>query len=259
MNPSQERAWAQLRGKYVVEVPAGQRRTSVAEGASVDWDAAFGRSAPLMVEIGSGTGDTLVALASSEPGANIVGFEVFLPCVASTLSALDRAGAENVRVVVADGCQGLETLFAAGSLTELWTFFPDPWHKARHHKRRLVSPAFARLAADRLATGGRWRLATDWDDYAAWMVEVIDTTPGLANEFDGWAPRWERRPVTRFEQRAIAAGRTVRDLVYAKVGDAPRDMGVLSSRAIPHTDSDTATAVPEERVGNAKPDGRGGA
>ena len=108
----------------------------------------------------------------------------------------------------------MEHLFGPGELAELWTFFPDPWHKTRHHKRRLVTPAFAALAASRLAPGAVWRLATDWADYAEQMVEVLDAEPLLTG---GVVPRWDERPVTRFERRGLAAGRTIIDLTYVRV------------------------------------------
>jgi tRNA (guanine-N7-)-methyltransferase len=188
----------------------------VAASATVDWAAVFGRDAPLKVEIGSGTGHALTALAEAMPDANIVAFEVFTPAVASTLGRLARHGVGNVRLVVADGAQALGTVFGEGSITELWTFFPDPWHKARHHKRRLVGPAFARVVASRLTPGGVWRLATDWADYADAMREVLDAEPGLVNCHDGWAPRFEARPETKYERRGIDAGRTIHDLAYRR-------------------------------------------
>jgi len=216
MNESQQRAWDAHHDSWVVELAAGERATSVSPEARIDWTAVFGREAPLKVEIGSGAGHAVTALAEAMPEANLVAFEVFTPAVASTLGRLARHGVENVRVVVADGAQALASVFDEGSVSELWTFFPDPWHKARHHKRRLVRPGFARLVASRLAPGGVWRLATDWDDYAEAMREVLDAEPGLVNAHDGWAPRFALRPVTRFEQRGLDAGRTIHDLAYRR-------------------------------------------
>jgi tRNA (guanine-N7-)-methyltransferase len=111
----------------------------------------------------------------------------------------------------------LEHLLGRESISELWTFFPDPWPKTRHRKRRLVSPAFAAVAASRLLPGARWRLATDWPDYAAQMRAVLDAEPLLRNEYDGPAPRWSERPLTRFERRGIRDGRPVTDLVYQRL------------------------------------------
>ena len=186
MNASQEKAWTTLADDLVIRVPARELSTSVHPDAHVDWAATFGREAPLFVEIGSGRGEALVALAEQHPEANVVAFEVFQPAVASTLSRINRHGVTNVRVVLANGVEGLEHLFAPVTVAELWTFFPDPWHKPRHHKRRLVSPEFAELVASRLVPGGQWRLATDWADYAEAMREVLDVAPGLVNVHGGW-------------------------------------------------------------------------
>lgn len=223
MNPSQERAWAQHANRLIVDVPRGDRSTSIREDARVDWAAAFGREAPLMAEVGAGRGEALAAVALAHPEANIVAFEVFAPAVASALSLLARAGVENARLVLADGAQGLARLFLPGELAQLWTFFPDPWHKARHHKRRLVCPEFAALAASRLAAGAHWRLATDWEGYALVMREVLDAAPGLRPAHGtgpgGWAPRYRVRPVTKYEARGVEAGRQIYDLDYIRTGD----------------------------------------
>lgn len=222
MNPSQAKAWETHAPRLVVTVPPRELSTSVHPDAHVDWEALFGRRARIAVEIGSGRGEALVALAELHPDWNIVAFEVFQPAVASTLSRIARHGVDNVRIVLANGVEGLERLFPPRSITELWTFFPDPWHKPRHHKRRLVSAEFAALAASRLTAGGVWRLATDWADYADAMRAVLDAAPGLVNAHDGWAPRFAERPVTKYEDRGLAAGRTVRDLEYRpvpRVGD----------------------------------------
>lgn len=222
MNESQQRAWDRHRDTYVVDVPRGAMSTSVADHASVDWRAVFGREAPLIVEIGSGGGDSLVPMAQGRPDADVVAFEVFEPAVASTLGRLARDEVANVRIVVADGAQGLDLLFDDGSVSELWTFFADPWHKKRHHKRRLVGPDFADTVAAKLPVGGLWRLATDWEDYALWMREHLDAHPGFTNAHDGWAPRLAERPVTKYEAKGLAAGRRVHDLTYRRT-DAPQD------------------------------------
>ncbi|MFT4218151.1 MAG: tRNA (guanosine(46)-N7)-methyltransferase TrmB [Micropruina sp.] len=213
MNPSQEKAWRE-HADWVIRVPKRLTSTSVASDAHVDWASVFGRDAPLVVEIGGGTGDVIAAVAAAHPQRDHVAFEVFEPAVASTLSKCARAGVANLRVVVANGVDALGTLIEDRSLAELWTFFPDPWHKKRHHKRRLVSRPFADLVAAKLADGGVWRLATDWADYASAMREVLDDHPVLVNRYNGWAPRWEDRPQSRYEAKGIAAGRTIYDLCY---------------------------------------------
>ncbi len=214
MNPSQQKAWRE-HADWVIRVPARDTDTSVAPDAHLDVTDAFGREAPLVVEIGGGTGDVISAVAAKHPDRNYLAFEVFEPAVASTLSKCARAGVDNVRVVVANGVDAVATLIGDRALTELWTFFPDPWHKKRHHKRRLVSRPFADLVAAKLADDGVWRLATDWEDYALAMREVLDEHPLLVNRHDGWAPRWEDRPQSRYEAKGIAAGRTIYDLCYS--------------------------------------------
>lgn len=219
MNQSQQKNWDLYHDRFVVDVAQGERDTSVHPDATVDWAAEFGRpDAPTIVEIGSGAGDSLVPMAAALPQASVLAFEVFEPAVASTLGHLARTGTDNVRIVLGNGVEGLRTLVAPGSLDEVWVHFPDPWHKARHHKRRLVSPEFAALVASRLRPGGVLRLATDWADYATWMREVLDAEPLLANQYPDQpgAPRNELRPVTRFERKGLAVGRDITDLVYRR-------------------------------------------
>ncbi|MBZ5739603.1 tRNA (guanosine(46)-N7)-methyltransferase TrmB [Nocardioides mangrovi] len=173
----------------------------------------FGREAPLLVEIGAGIGESTAELAQARPDHDVVAFEVWRPGVADTLGRIGEAGLTNVRMLSVDAVWSMEHLVAEGSLAGLWVFFPDPWHKKRHHKRRLVNPDFARLAASRLAPGAEWRLATDWADYAEHMVEVLDAEPLLEG---GVVERWAERPVTRFERKGLAAGRTITDLLYRR-------------------------------------------
>jgi tRNA (guanine-N7-)-methyltransferase len=202
--PTQQEAWDAHHQKWVIPDEAVD-----APGFSLEsW---FGRSAPVIAEIGSGVGEATAALAAQRPEVDILAFEVWRPGVAHTLGLLAEAGADNVRLLGVDAVWALEHLFVPDSVEEVWTFFPDPWPKKRHHKRRLVSAAFAALVASRLRPGGRWRLATDWEEYAEQMCAVLDATPGLTG---GPAPRWSDRPVTKFERKGIAAGRTIVDLTY---------------------------------------------
>ncbi len=219
MRPNLRAALDRYGSRYLVPVDTADRSTSIAADAHVDWDAAFGRSAPRVVEIGPGHGESIVSLALERADLDIIGFEVFEPAIAGIVARLHAAGTTNVRLVQADGEQGLRTLFGPRSLTQVVTYFPDPWHKARHHKRRLVDARFAGLVAERLAPGGTWRLATDWEDYALVMRDVLDACPGLVNLHAGWAPRPDVRPLTRFEARGLAAGRTIRDLEYGRADD----------------------------------------
>jgi tRNA (guanine-N7-)-methyltransferase len=174
--------------------------------------------APLIVEIGSGIGEATSALAAARPSCNVLAFEVWHPGVAETFIRLEEAGAKNVRMISVDAVWSMEHLLGEQQVSELWTFFPDPWPKKRHHRRRLVNTSFAHLAATRLAPGGLWRLATDWPEYAEQMAEVLDSEVLLQNVYDGPAPRWEDRPVTRFERRGIRAGRPIADLAYRRTG-----------------------------------------
>jgi tRNA (guanine-N7-)-methyltransferase len=173
----------------------------------------FGRVAPLIVEIGSGVGEATAELAAARPAYNVLAFEVWRPGVADTFRRLEQLGAGNVRALSVDAVWSFEHLLEPGSVSELWTFFPDPWPKKRHHKRRLVSPAFAELAASRLVPGGVWRLATDWADYAEQMVAVLDSVPTLSG---GVVGRWADRPVTKFERKGVSAGRQITDLTYRR-------------------------------------------
>src|SRR3954468_9608583 len=174
----------------------------------------FGRTAPLIVEIGSGIGESTVELAGTRADPDVFAFEVWRPGVADTLGRIGEAGLTNVRMLSVDAVWSIEHLVEPDSLAALWTFFPDPWHKTRHHKRRLVTPTFAHLAATRLAPGAEWRLATDWAGYAEQMVEVLDAEPLLDG---GRVERWDERPVTKFERKGLAAGREITDLRYVRV------------------------------------------
>jgi tRNA (guanine-N7-)-methyltransferase len=173
----------------------------------------FGRQAPLIVEIGSGIGEATAALAAARPDHDVLALEVWRPGIADSLWRIAEAGAQNVRLCSVDAVWVLEHLVQPAGLAELWTFFPDPWPKTRHHKRRLVDPPFAALAASRLAPGATWRLATDWAHYAAQMQDVLDAEPLLEG---GPVPRWEDRPLTRFERKGIDAGRAITDLAYRR-------------------------------------------
>lgn len=206
--PTQQEAWDAHAADWVVPDEAVDRD-------GFDWDEVFGRSAPRAVEIGSGVGEATAALAAARPEVDVVALEVWRPGVAATLGELAAVGAHNVRLLSVDAVWCLEHLFEPGSVAELWTFFPDPWPKKRHHKRRLVTPEFAALAASRLEPGGSWRLATDWAEYAEQMRAVLDAEPTLDG---GVVPRWEERPVTKFERKGVAAGRAITDLRYRRAG-----------------------------------------
>ncbi len=168
------------------------------------------RARPLVLEIGSGMGETTAAIAAAQPETDFIAVEVHGPGVGSLLKRIDEQGLKNLRVIRHDAVEVLEHMIADASLAGLHLFFPDPWPKKRHHKRRLVQPPFAALAARKLAPGGYLHAATDWPDYAAQMAEVLDAEPMLVRA----AAR--ERPATKFEQRGVKLGHEVRDLVYRR-------------------------------------------
>jgi tRNA (guanine-N7-)-methyltransferase len=204
--PTQQRAWDAHHQAWVIPDEA----VDEAGFRLARW---FGRDAPLVVEIGSGVGEATGVLAATRPSYDVLALEVWKPGVAASLAEVAAAGATNVRFCSVDAVWAVEHLVRPGSLAELWTFFPDPWPKARHHKRRLVNASFAALAASRLSPGATWRLATDWDDYADQMREVLDGRPDLTG---GVVERWAERPVTKFERKGLDAGRTITDLAYTR-------------------------------------------
>ncbi|MBM7518849.1 tRNA (guanosine(46)-N7)-methyltransferase TrmB [Nocardioides nitrophenolicus] len=205
--PRQQAAWDAYAERWVIPDEA-------VDDPDFSWARWFGREAPLVVEIGGGVGEATAALAAARPEANVLALEVWRPGVAEGLGRVAEAGATNVRFSGVDAVWTLEHLIAPGTISELWTFFPDPWHKTRHHKRRLVNPEYAAMIASRLAPGGLWRLATDWADYAEQMVDVLDAEPALEG---GVVERWAERPVTKFERKGIAKGRAITDLAYRRV------------------------------------------
>ena len=207
LSPKQQAAWDTYSERWVIPDEA----VDVPDFSFAAW---FGREAPLVVEIGGGVGEATAALAATRPDVNILALEVWGPGVAEGLGRVGEVGATNVRFCTVDAVWTLEHLIAPDSISELWTFFPDPWHKKRHHKRRLVNPEYAAMIASRLVPGGLWRLATDWADYAEQMVEVLDAEPMLEG---GVVERWAERPVTKFERKGIAKDRVITDLTYRRV------------------------------------------
>ena len=176
----------------------------------------FGRVAPVVLEIGFGMGDATAAMAAADPDRDYLAIEVHTPGVANLLALAGDLGLTNVRVARGDALS-LVARLAPATLDAVHVYFPDPWPKARHHKRRLIRPAHVAELAARLRPGGLLHCATDWPDYAAEMHATLDAEPLLANTHDGFAPRPAHRPVTKFERRALAAGRPVADLMYRRV------------------------------------------
>ena len=218
MTPSQERAWANHKSHYLIELPKGPAATSVHHDASIDLRAVYGREAELTVEVGSGQGHAIVHAAQQHPERNYLAIEVFRAGLARTMIRAEWAGVNNLRLVEANAPEVLEHALPEGSGDELWVFFPDPWAKARHNKRRLISADFARIAARFLRSGGVIRLATDWQEYAEHMRDVLDASTEFQRDFSGdWAERFNGRVLTAFEQKGIDKGRTIRDLTYRRV------------------------------------------
>lgn len=205
--PRQAEAWAAHQADWVIPDEAVDRPDFDLR----DW---FGREAPLIVEIGSGVGEATAALAAARPSYDVLALEVWRPGIADSLWRVAEAGASNVRFCSIDAVWFLEHVVAPASVSQLWTFFPDPWRKTKHHKRRLVNAANARILSDRLAPGGAWRLATDWAQYAEQMREVLDAEPTLEG---GPVERWAERPVTRFERKGTDVGREITDLLYRRI------------------------------------------
>ena len=187
-------------------------RYALTASVPVDPVAAFGRSAPLVLEIGSGAGEATVAMAAADPARDVLAAEVHVPGVAALLRQVEEHGLGNVRVVEADGTHVLRALLAPACLDEVRVFFPDPWPKSRHVKRRLVDASFAALVADRLGSGGRLHVATDWPAYAEQVVGVLTASP----ELELVSQDRGERPTTRFEARGRVAGRPARDLVAVR-------------------------------------------
>ncbi len=187
------------------------------ESVPLDLDAVFDRSAPVGLEIGFGTGQALLDWAETKPDWNLLGIEVYEPGIGSLLKGMAERGLHNIRVISADAGEVLERFIAPAALAEVRVFFPDPWPKKRHRKRRLINHDFAALLVDRLGRGGRLRLATDWQDYAEQMLKVLNGQSQLQNEAgDGYASRFEGRNVTRFEARGQRLGHPVWDLSYRR-------------------------------------------
>lgn len=235
LSPSRQNAWDRLSARYILDPPRGERDTLLAPDARLDLREEFGREAPLVVEIGSGQGENLAAAAASDPDRDFLGVEVYVPGLAQTLHRLERADLPpNVRLLPLDAQRGLPALLGPGSISELWVYFPDPWPKQRHHKRRIINPPFCDAVLPLLAPGAPFRLATDWAQYAHHMRAVLDPQPTLSLLYPdgprpegetsdqvpptmprtGWAPRFEGRVKTSFENKGRRAGRLIWDLAY---------------------------------------------
>jgi tRNA (guanine-N7-)-methyltransferase len=199
--PSQQRALDDLFPKFGIEF----------SNAELDPKAVFGRTAPLVLEIGSGMGETTAEIAQQNPAVDFIAIEVHGPGIGSLLKKIEALELRNLRLIRHDAVAVLQTMVPDGLLAGIHLFFPDPWPKKRHHKRRLVQPPFAALAARRLAPGGYFHAATDWPEYAEQMDAVLSAEPLLEKAAGG-----KTRPVTKFERRGIGLGHPVRDLLFLR-------------------------------------------
>ncbi len=210
MGTGQVRALQDLGPRYVLPY----------QGQPADWAAVFGRQAPRILEIGFGMGQATAAIAHARPDVDFIGVEVHEPGVGALLKLIGEGGLGNIRILQHDAVEVLEQMVAPASLAGVHVFFPDPWHKKRHHKRRLIQPPLVQLLASRLAPGGVLHCATDWQPYAQQMLEVLSAESLLRNtagpEHGGYAPRPDYRPLTKFEQRGLRLGHGVWDLVFQK-------------------------------------------
>lgn len=216
-----DRSWAGLGADLADLAPDGRRADLLDDDGRIDPAAWFGREADLRLEIGSGMGETTAALAAAEPDVDHVAVEVYPPGLGQLLMRADEAGLENLRLLRGDAVVVLRDRIAPDSLAGLRIFYPDPWPKRRHHKRRLVQPETVALMASRLRPGATLHLATDVADYADRMLEVTDAEPTLDNPHGGFAPRPAWRPRTKFESRAEVEGRPSRDLLLVRTGGVP--------------------------------------
>jgi tRNA (guanine-N7-)-methyltransferase len=206
MSPAQQRAHEQLMPRFGVGY----------EARLLDFRTLFGRDAPTVLEIGFGMGDTTAEIAAMQPDKNFLGIEVHAPGVGSLLKQVEARGLANVRVIQHDAVEVLNHMVPADSLAGVHIFFPDPWPKKRHHKRRLVQPPLVELLASRVKPGGYIHCATDWEAYAQQMLEVLSAEPSLVNTCAGFAARPDYRPLTRFEQRGLRLGHGVWDVIFTR-------------------------------------------
>lgn len=176
----------------------------------------FAREAATILEIGSGMGEATLAIAQQRPDENFIAVEVYDAGVGALLRHIDEAQCQNLRIIQHDAVEVLQTMIPLESLAGVHIFFPDPWPKKRHHKRRLIQPPFVELLAQRLQIGGYVHCATDWADYAEQMLEVLSQNPKLQNRYTDFAPRPDYRPLTKFEQRGLRLGHGVWDLIFVR-------------------------------------------
>jgi tRNA (guanine-N7-)-methyltransferase len=206
MGPGQQRALVELGPRFLLPFAP----------QLLDYRATFGRDAPTVLEIGFGMGDATATIAQALPGTDFIGIEVHAPGVGALLKRIGELGLINLRLIQHDAVEVLEQMIPPASLAGVHIWFPDPWHKKRHHKRRLIQPAWVARLATRLAPGGYLHCATDWLPYAQQMLEVLSAEPALHNTAEAYAPRPPWRPLTKFEARGLKLGHGVWDLLFRR-------------------------------------------
>ena len=208
MTTGQQKAYDSYWPRYGLQVEQGR----------VDLAAAFGREAPVILEIGFGMGQSLLEMAKFEPEKNFIGVEVHLPGVGALLKGMAEEAVDNIRIYNADANLVIDQCLDEESLERVQLFFPDPWHKKRHNKRRIVQPEFVERIRRKLRIGGVFHMATDWEPYAEHMMEVMSNAPGYENLAGAgqYSPRPDTRPVTKFEKRGERLGHGVWDLMFRR-------------------------------------------
>jgi tRNA (guanine-N7-)-methyltransferase len=206
MSQAQERFYADMMPKVGVQYAP----------QPIDLDGVFGRSAPKILEIGFGMGETTAKIAEACPENDYLGVEVHTPGVGALCKLISEKNLSNQRICQHDAVEVVRDMLPEGSLSGIHVFFPDPWHKKRHNKRRLIQPPFVALLASRLKPGGYFHCATDWEEYGQQMLEVLSGEPTLENTADGFAPRPDYRPLTKFENRGLRLGHGVWDVIFRK-------------------------------------------
>lgn len=204
---AQQRAYDKLLPRYGIAF----------SNSIMDWEGVFGRKAPKILEIGFGMGTATAFIAKMQPEQDFLGVEVHTPGVGALMRLLEAENLSNVRIIQHDAVEVLRDMIKPGVLDGIHIFFPDPWPKKRHHKRRLIQPALLHLLASRLKTGGYLHLATDWQEYAQWMLELLSKEPVLKNTAAGYAVKPAYRPETKFERRGLDLGHDVWDIVFQRI------------------------------------------
>ncbi len=206
MGPGQQRAMLDMGPRFLIPFAPSLQ----------DWDTTFGRQAPRVMEIGFGMGTATASVAAAQPQTDFIGVEVHGPGVGALLKLIGEQQLNNLRVLRHDAVEVLQQMVAPASLAGIHIWFPDPWHKFKHNKRRLIQAPFVARLVQHLAPGGYLHCATDWEPYAQQMLQVLQAEPGLVNTAEGFAPRPDWRPLTKFEDRGLKLGHGVWDLLYRR-------------------------------------------